>query len=147
MLLIDDTLHFFHLQREAFTQTLKCLLFGFFCRGYPFFAGLPITNSYTPKVLAIFSSRYGRVIMNNEKGEKNGGKSTQYRDTLEGLRTYEELAAYACFGVWMGLPLRWARPDMRQVLPYWLTVRERTSPQALNRNARYAVDPANVCLN
>jgi CRISPR-associated endonuclease Cas1 len=68
-------------------------------------------------------------------------------NSLDMLRTYEGRAARAYFAAWAGLPLRWAKGDVRRIPPHWLTVRERTSPLAPNGNARRAVDPANAVLN
>jgi CRISPR-associated endonuclease Cas1 len=67
--------------------------------------------------------------------------------SLEMLRTYEGRAARAYFAAWAGLPLRWAKGDVKRVPPNWFKVRERTSPVAPSGNARRAVDPANAILN
>jgi CRISPR-associated endonuclease Cas1 len=67
--------------------------------------------------------------------------------SLEMLRTYEGRAARAYFAAWAGLPLRWAKGDVKRIPPHWLKVRERTSPLAPNGNARRAVDPSNAILN
>jgi CRISP-associated protein Cas1 len=73
--------------------------------------------------------------------------ATPYLSTIDGLRTFEGRCARAYFAAWVGLPLLFARADRRRIPPHWLTVRERTSPLAGNRNARHAVDPTNALVN
>jgi CRISP-associated protein Cas1 len=63
------------------------------------------------------------------------------------LRTLEARCARGYFGVWVGLPLRFARADMKRVPPHWLAVRERSSPLSPTGSGRHAVDPANAILN
>ncbi len=74
-------------------------------------------------------------------------QSPPWLNTLDMLRTYEGRAAQAYFAAWVGLPLRWAKPDAKRIPPHWLTIQERTSPLAPNGNGRLAVDPVNAILN
>jgi CRISP-associated protein Cas1 len=74
-------------------------------------------------------------------------EATPYLSTMDGIRVFEGRTARAYFAAWVGLPVTFARAGRRRIPPHWLTVRERTSPLAGNRNARHAVDPANALLN
>jgi CRISPR-associated endonuclease Cas1 len=77
----------------------------------------------------------------------NMPNATPFLSTPDGLMMYEARCARAYWAAWPSLPLRWDRKLLRRIPPHWLTVRERTSPLAGNRNARHAVDPANALLN
>jgi CRISPR-associated protein Cas1 len=64
---------------------------------------------------------------------------------IDYLRTYEGRNAKVYFESWQGLPLKWAKTDIKKVPPHWLTIPERTSPLA--GNGRHAVNPLHAALN
>jgi len=66
---------------------------------------------------------------------------------IDKLLSLEGRCANAYSEAWKGFPLKWAKPDARQIPPHWLTFTGRASPLAPWENARHAVAPVNAILN
>lgn len=65
--------------------------------------------------------------------------------TADRLRSLEAGAAARYWGVWAGVPIRWARRDAERVPEHWRVFGARSS--ALTGSPRLATDPANALLN
>jgi CRISP-associated protein Cas1 len=66
---------------------------------------------------------------------------------MDKLLSLEGRCANAYFEAWKGFPLKWAKPDAKEIPPHWLTFTGRASPLAPWENARHAVAPVNAMLN
>lgn len=65
--------------------------------------------------------------------------------TINAIRTLESRGAYAYWAVWNGLPINFAKSDLRRVPDHWQTFRNRVSP--LTGSPRLAANPLNAMLN